>query len=724
MRFFLVGQLLVLALTASAATVRVSQEWGFDPADATAFLQVALGSAHPHDVVIIDGAPGTVWYTDPLFLLRDNFTLLLEPGVTLAARPGQFNDPQACLLTLSNRSGVTISGYEAVFKMQKSEYAALADSEYRHAIRLNGVAGVTIEGLEIRDSGGDGIYVGPSYSGTFGVAPSTPSTSVRIKNCLIDNNYRQGISVTDAIGLVIEHCSIKNTSGTLPQSGIDFEPFREHQRLVGCVVRHCSITDNAGRGLQNGMGDLRSSSLPVDIRYEDCYIARNGTGGLPADGAAITVETNDDGVTGQIVFERCLVEDEPYNGLYVRKDAADVAVGLIDCVFRRTGTDVAAAYNNPVVIELRDYNNPQIPFGGVDFDEVLVDDSVNRPHLVAVGFFGAPYPILKDVTGRIFVINPHVGTPGSQVSQFLGGANGGANQNVTIAQTPTAGWAGTNLSMTASDPLLTEGTTDPGMFTVSRDGAPDVAFPLPVYFTESGTATNRIDLDYLPPVQIIAAGEVAADRELVARADDLIEPAEIYVLTLVDDAAYNPFIFASAAVTIAASAALPLRWERVWLTDEECRRTLHWTTTEEYGVDRFEVEFYLEGSWKTVGQLSAYNRAANAYAFSISEPIPSGYLRLRQIDYDGRFSYSPVVNLTTACPAEGISVRPNPTTGTVYLDGVGPHSQIAVYSTTGGLVLQTKGTQALDLRGLPSAVYWLEIRENGQISRERLILQR
>ena len=718
MRLLLTGLLAVVHLWMSAATVNVSEEWGYDAADATAFLQAALGAGHPHDAVRIDGAPGTIWYTDPLFLQRNNFTLLIAPGVSVVARAGQFDAPDACLLTLDQRSQVVIEGYDAVFGMQRAEYELLNNSDARHVIQILGGQDITIRGLELRDGGGDGIHIGPAYAGTFGVAPSVPATNVRVSGCLIDNNYRRGIGVVDANGVFVEHSILQNTQGVAPRSGLSFAPFADHHRLTNVIVRHCSLIDNGGRGVEVDLTSLRQSSAPVSITLEDNHVARNASmSSTAAADPAITLQTNADGVTGQVSLTRCLIEDHPYRGLYVRKDAADVQLTVKDCVLRRTGTATGVANNNPVVVELVDYASPQVPFGGIDFDEVVIDDAINRPHFAALGFGSAPYPSLQDITGRIMVVNPFVGTPGSAVDQDFGAPNNGGNQNVTLAQTPVADWPNTPLNMFATDDDLTEGTTDPGAFVVSRSAANDLTFPLPVYFSATGTAANRLDLAYLPLQVVIPANATSGTIMLEARADGMVEGPETYQLTIAPDAAYTPQIFVSASATIEdVDALLPLTWGRIELVETGCRHELQWTTYDEQNVAYFELARSADGrSWERLDTLAAYNQTINTYRFPLPERREAYYLRLRQLDVDGQFADAPLVRVPLSCYGAEPALGPNPTTGMLSWEESEELEVLRVADALGRSYAVPTTPTSIDLSALRPGVYHVWLRVKGKL---------
>src|SRR5574344_596730 len=104
---------------------------------------------------------------------------------------------------------------------------------------------VRIEGLRFEESGGDGITIGAGCE------------NFTIRDCICDRNFRQGISVLDSENLLIEGCSLINTAGTAPASGIDFEPDGAEEKLVNCVMRDCISTNNAGTGIDICLNNLK-----------------------------------------------------------------------------------------------------------------------------------------------------------------------------------------------------------------------------------------------------------------------------------------------------------------------------------------------------------------------------------------------------------------------------------------------------------------------------------
>ena len=239
----------------------------FDERNATHALQSAIDSGAPTVVIPSVGKP---YYVDPI-TLAGNQTLVLEQGVVIAAREGSFRGGGDCLFSAENQRRIEIVGYGAVIEMRKGDYQKkpYEKAEWRHAISIRGCSDVLIEGVTIRSSGGDGIYIGR------GKGNNSVCENIRIRNVILDDHHRQGISVISARNLLVENVQIYNTSGTSPRSGIDFEPNRRDEILENCVVRGCEIAGNRGPGILFSLQHLKPESHPVSIIVENCSIYRN-----------------------------------------------------------------------------------------------------------------------------------------------------------------------------------------------------------------------------------------------------------------------------------------------------------------------------------------------------------------------------------------------------------------------------------------------------------------
>lgn len=265
----LTSAILCLALSAvSADGVKVSERFGYDPEDSTRFLQAAFDSGLPK--IVIDRQAGP-WYTMPL-KGASNQIVVFEPGAEIVAKRGAYHATGDKLLSYACASNVTLSGHGGAIRMWKSDYtnaALYAWSEWRHAISMRSCRDMTIEGLTVASSGGDGLYLGQDASGE-------PNRGIVLRDAKFLDNNRQGVSVITADGLLIENCDLSGTWGTKPAAGIDFEPNNPKQSLKGIRVRNCRIENNQGCGLDFAKWNLDATSEPMEILIDSCRLLGNG----------------------------------------------------------------------------------------------------------------------------------------------------------------------------------------------------------------------------------------------------------------------------------------------------------------------------------------------------------------------------------------------------------------------------------------------------------------
>ena len=428
-RIFTLLLLLLGVQTLHATTKVLSQDYGYDPADATFFLQQALNDATA-DTLVVDAAPGP-WTSGPLFLRRDNVTLIFEPGVLLrglstADVPDAFGTFES-LLRIDRADNVTILGGGATFQMFKREYEIF--SEFRHCLDIFGATNVTVRDLNLIGAPGDGILIGPAFTVTNGVGlGDVPCRNITVINCTMDDNNRQGMSVTDVIGLRIDSCRFINTSGTLPQAGLDFEPFETFQRMQDILVTNSLFEGNNAPGVLVACVDLDNTSPPMDIIMDNCTFRNNGLDlDQPLGGIVVS---NKFRAPGSFIVRNSLVEDEVRSGLNVRQFAEGIDVRMENVIFRNTSRTPLNVNTGPILIQPVEYNQPQDdPFGNVAFDNVTVFDDRDRLHFTALQFGSADgprEPPVRDLTGEVTICTPDGIEPQTRVGPLLG-------PNVTIS---------------------------------------------------------------------------------------------------------------------------------------------------------------------------------------------------------------------------------------------------------------------------------------------------
>lgn len=269
--------------------------------DDTQYLQGLIDSSA--DIVAIE-YKGRPYVTKPLHL-RTGLNLVLRPGVVLEAMPGEFKDPHDSLLFIEEVENVSIVGHGATLRMRREDYTTkdYEQGEWRHGICLKGADGIEIQGLRIEDTGGDGIYVGPTWDDR-----RIGCEDIFVGDCKLDQNHRQGISVVSATRATIANCRITGTKGTAPQAGIDLEPSHPLHHMVGILVRHCVAEGNDGSGFVVNLPVLSEESQPVSIRIENCLVRECVAAGL----RVVLLEGHG---TGSVVYANCTVEGTKWPGL-------------------------------------------------------------------------------------------------------------------------------------------------------------------------------------------------------------------------------------------------------------------------------------------------------------------------------------------------------------------------------------------------------------------------
>jgi polygalacturonase len=378
--------------------------WGFNEEDATEALQAAINSGAKRVIV-----PNMTkdWIVRPI-TLAGNQELVFEDGVVVTAKRGEYRGKGDCVFTARDVSNLTIRGYGATVRMQKEDYIVgkvLLDmgwkrwfgqyekAEWRMPLSLQGCDNVTIEGVTLRDSGGDGIIVGRSGARAY-------CKDIRIKDVVCDNNYRQGISVISVDGLLVENCVFRDTWGTPPSSGVDLEPDTPDERLRDVVFRNCLFADNYGDGIEVFLAHLTADSGDVSIRFENCRVTSRR-------GAGIRVtKVSDAGPAGLVEFRDCVVENAEGYGIKVQdKSAQRARVRFVNCTVRNAATN--RSFDGAWAPVWFHVFNPKglTSFGGIDFVDCVVEDDRDRP-AVAVEETESDFGI-SDVTGTVAVRNPH-----------------------------------------------------------------------------------------------------------------------------------------------------------------------------------------------------------------------------------------------------------------------------------------------------------------------------
>lgn len=330
---------------------------GFDPEDSTEFLQRAFDSGAPR--IVIDKQAGD-WIACPLYITNSNVEVVLEDGVTLRAKRGEFHGLNDCLVSIAGGAeNVVLRGEgTAALAMNKADYAnpefKYAFSEWRHTLSIGDSRNVTVRNLTMRSSGGDGIYVNFGASG------------VTLEDVRCIDHFRQGMSPIRVSGMTVRRCVFNDTAGAPPQCGIDMEPNRPSDYFTDVLYEDCVFNGNAAHGIDLYFGSLNGTSRPVSVTFRRCVAKGNRGSGLSFMAGEPKNLADHGQVKGTVTFEACKFLS---NGAEAVKIINHTTNGM-SIAFKRCRFDARGSAAESAVA----FSNVQVPedMGGVTFEDCAV----------------------------------------------------------------------------------------------------------------------------------------------------------------------------------------------------------------------------------------------------------------------------------------------------------------------------------------------------------------
>ncbi len=405
---------------------------GFNPTDATQCVKNAIATGDKKLTFRKMSGPWIVG--EQIDFTVDGQTVVFDSGVEVAAKQGAFVNPGHCMFRILADS-VTLSGYGASVRMRKADYLDRSKyeySEWRHAVATRGAKGLVIEGLHILQSGGDGIYVAPGLSGGA-TQPGTYSSGV-IRDVVSDDNYRQGISVISAKGLLIENSVFMNTDGTPPEDGIDIEPNSEDDFVEDIVVRNCKFLNNSGNDIGIALyafyGPLDKD---VSITFEECetdgaaqcavLISKTGSGGAH------------NGPRGFVTFADCIFRHSQWEGFNKFGDDHE-------------NTTWTTTFRNCVMVNCARAGGAYLPIGFGSYPEAAVDGTVANIDFDSLWVIDDKQ---REVAGKLVSTNTSVNIAAEGLENVDG---------VVVVENPNGVTHGLGSNWVDSDLRIVAGTVD------------------------------------------------------------------------------------------------------------------------------------------------------------------------------------------------------------------------------------------------------------------------
>ncbi len=498
-----------------ASSVNAST-FGWNATDATTAFVNAIKSAN--DTIYID-KQASDWIIAPTHFEYDsNKTIIFENGVNLVAKPGAFSGIYSTLFYLDECKNITIIGYGAKFIMQKAEYITYNNSQYRHSISLMSCSNIKIYGLQLIGSGGDGIIV----ASWTGIAYQRYCEIILLKDLWCDNHYRQGISVISAQHLRVENCWFTNTIGTAPQSGVDIEPNQPFERLIDIVFDKCRFTGNAGNGIMLAPISIDSTTLPMDITFNNCFVSNNGVNKYQ-----ISTYSYLSGAKGVVNFNNCMTDGGGYS-VGGTKLASGYKTNFNNCVFRNP-TNIVINYDDHTT------STSLIKTGGASFTNCLALYNTNYRYF-NIWHANGTWAGLEDVQFNNFtVINPN------SVTYNNGGGN--ISANCVFNFQPFASAPATSVSYSTGNSLIECSNTNCPLEFARASGS-NTTFPIAMTYNITNSGIQALDYSRMKGFEIIPFGSlVQADTFFVLR-DTISEAIKQGTVTIDTSWLYSSTSFA------------------------------------------------------------------------------------------------------------------------------------------------------------------------------------
>ncbi len=177
-------------------------------------------------------------------------------------------------------------------------------------------------------------------------------------------------------------------------------------------------------------------------------------------------------------------------------------------------------------------------------------------------------------------------------------------------------------------------------------------------------------------------------------------------------------------LTDVCGSALPVIFINFTATESGKAALLTWEVSSEINNNYYEIERSSDGkTFTAIGRIIG-KKAANITSYTYTDQATlhgANFYRIKQVDYDGRFTYSKTVLLDISASALFI-ISPNPTTGWVNISipsNTRP-STLIIYDLTGKKIKEigvSAGmvSKAIDLDIFPAGVYTVKLHQYNQV---------
>lgn len=272
--------------------------------------------------------------------VRSNTELTMDPEAILMVKPNL--SAKDYLLLVDEVENVKISGGQ--IEGDRATWVARPHTtdEWGFGVGVYGATNVVINDLIIRDCVGDGMSI------------SRRSNNVTLNNVRSSGNRRQGLTIGQVDGVLVNGGEFIATEGTDPQAGIDIEPDVPDREAHNITIRGATLGSNAGAG-------LLIYKRVYDVLVEDCIINGNGTGVYTVEARNVEIRgctVSGNGFKGLVLAGNTngvKVNDNTFKGNAANRDPGLREAFTLAGTDKRTGRDIYVASASNVEIGTNRY---------------------------------------------------------------------------------------------------------------------------------------------------------------------------------------------------------------------------------------------------------------------------------------------------------------------------------------------------------------------------------
>ncbi len=176
---------------------------------------------------------------------------------------------------------------------------------------------------------------------------------------------------------------------------------------------------------------------------------------------------------------------------------------------------------------------------------------------------------------------------------------------------------------------------------------------------------------------------------------------------------------------------LPITYTKFTATQSQQYITLNWQTATELNNRYFAIERSSNGtSYSSIAQVNSIGTGATVHDYAYTDKLPvagTNYYRLKQVDADGKYSYSKTVSINYLKPSS-IQLFPNPAKDKLTVKGLNAAitSTISVLDVQGKTLLQftvKAATYTFSIHNLAPGTYIVRIKDVNGVAAQKFVKQ-